>query len=94
MKKLCLFAWFTISFLVLFFTNEIPKIAYFTTWFAVIVFMIFDMKIVNCKDCKHFIPGSELDHEQCPNHIGADGYCDNCLRYTNKTEFCSGGRRK
>lgn len=52
------------------------------------------VEVVRCGECKDFIPDSELDHGKHPNFIGADGYCDNCLRYTDKTDFCSGGEIK
>ena len=51
-------------------------------------------EVVRCKDCIHYVPDSELDHNEFPNHIEADGYCDNCLRYTDKTDFCSSGRKE
>ena len=51
-------------------------------------------EVVRCENCKYFIPDAELDKEKYQNIIEADGYCDNCLRYTDKTDYCSSGRRK
>jgi hypothetical protein len=51
------------------------------------------VEVVRCKDCVDYIPDAELDHEQLPNDLEADGYCDNWLKYTDETNFCSSGRR-
>ena len=51
------------------------------------------VEVCRCKDCIHYVPDSELDHNEFPNFLEADGYCDNSLKYTNETEFCSSGRR-
>ena len=51
-------------------------------------------EVVRCKDCVDYIPNADLDHEQLPNNLEADGYCDNWLKYTNETNFCSDGERR
>ena len=52
------------------------------------------VEVVRCKDCKFFIPDAELDHNEYPNIIEADGLCDNSLKFTYADEFCSYGERK
>lgn len=51
-------------------------------------------EVVRCKNCIDYIPDADLDHEQLPNDLEADGYCDNWLKYTNETNFCSSGRKE
>ena len=50
-------------------------------------------EVVLCKDCVDYIPNADLDHEQLPNDLEADGYCDNWLKYTDAHCFCSSGRK-
>ena len=52
------------------------------------------VEVVRCKDCVDYIPDADLDHEQLPNDLEADGYCDNWLKYTDAHCFCSSGRKK
>lgn len=52
------------------------------------------VEVVRCKDCECFIPDDELDHNEYPNHIEADGICYNFSKYTDITDFCSCGERK
>ena len=52
------------------------------------------VEVVRCKDCKFFIPDSELDHNEYPNIIEADGLCDNSLKFTDADDYCSYGERK
>lgn len=51
-------------------------------------------EVVRCKDCKCYIPDSELDHNEYPNPLEADGLCENIDKYTDETDFCSFGERK
>ena len=51
------------------------------------------VKVVRCKDCKHYIPKENLTDEY-DNSIGADGLCDNTDTYTDETDFCSYGELK
>ena len=51
-------------------------------------------EVVRCKNCVDYIPDADLDHEQLPNDLEADGYCDNWLKYTDAHCFCSSGRKK
>ena len=52
------------------------------------------VEVVRCKDCVDYIPNADLDHEQLPNDLEADGYCDNWLKYTDAHCFCSSGRKE
>lgn len=52
------------------------------------------VEVVRCKDCKFFIPDAELDHNEYPNIIEADGLCNNSLKFTYADDFCSDGERK
>ena len=49
------------------------------------------VEVVRCKDCKCYIPDSELDHNEYPNSLKADGLCEIIDKYTNETDFCSYG---
>lgn len=51
-------------------------------------------EVVRCKDCKYFIQDAELDHNEYPNIIEADGLCDCSLKLTDADDFCSNGERK
>ena len=51
------------------------------------------VEVVRCKDCVDYIPNADLDHKEFPNDLEADGLCDNSLKYTDETDFCSCGRR-
>ena len=51
------------------------------------------VKVVRCKDCKHYIPKAILTDEY-DNPLGYDGICDNCDKYTDKDDFCSYGELK
>jgi hypothetical protein len=52
------------------------------------------VRVVRCKDCKHFIPDEMLDHTKYPNDLEADGVCDNIDKYTDKDHFCWYGKLK
>lgn len=52
------------------------------------------VEVIRCKDCKYFIPDAELDHNEYPNIIEADGLCDSSLKFTDAYDFCSHGERK
>ena len=52
------------------------------------------VEVVRCKNCVDYIPNADLDHEQMPNDLEADGYCDNWLKYTDAHCFCSSGRKE
>lgn len=52
------------------------------------------VEVVRCKDCKFFIPDAELDHNEYPNIIEADGLCNGSLKFTYADDFCSCGERK
>ena len=45
------------------------------------------VEVVRCKDCKFFIPDAELDHNEYPNIIEADGLCDCSLKFTDANDF-------
>ena len=49
--------------------------------------------VVRCKDCKLFIPAENLTDEY-DNPIGADGLCDNMVKYADYDGFCSYGERR
>lgn len=51
------------------------------------------VEVVRCKDCKFFIPDAELDHNEYPNIIEADGLCNGSLKFTYADDFCSCGER-
>jgi hypothetical protein len=51
------------------------------------------VEVVRCKDCKCYIPDSELDHNEYPNPLEADGLCENIDKYTDETDFCCYGER-
>ena len=50
-------------------------------------------KVVVCKNCKCFIPNDQLDRNEYPNVIAADGLCDNTMKYTDATDYCCHGER-
>lgn len=50
--------------------------------------------VVRCKDCLMFIPDKQLNHDDYPNQICADGLCSDCDKYKDESDFCSNGERK
>ena len=52
------------------------------------------VEVVRCKDCKWFIPDNDLDHEEYPNGVWADGLCSNILKFSDVNDYCSYGKRK
>ena len=52
------------------------------------------VEVVRCGKCECFIPDSELNHEEYPNPLEADGWCENIQCYAYKDDFCSYGERR
>lgn len=52
------------------------------------------VEVVRCKDCKHFVYDMDLNHEEYPNEIEADGLCEITDKYCDMPHFCSYGERK
>ena len=45
------------------------------------------VEVVRCKDCKHFVCDMDLNHEEYPNEIEADGLCQITDRYCDMPHF-------
>lgn len=52
------------------------------------------LEVVRCKDCKHFVCDMDLNHEEYPNEIEADGMCQITDKYCDMPHFCSYGERR
>lgn len=52
------------------------------------------VEVVRCKDCKWFVYDMDLNHEEYPNQIEADGLCQITDKYCDMPHFCSYGERR